>query len=267
MTKPFTATTKLGAVAPPDTKPESPFNLPRRLPGWHSDSTVRTTDLALQEHVSLYPEEALAQSSRGVFLPPPCPEFEGVPFAEPSEKSHPEEWLTYLRKWVVGSPIVETDNKEFYHLLLELAQLARNYNADLYRLRRLHYYHLAANGSATGPLPPRNPHGELDDPEPKDAVKFAEQVRVAETNWKRSTATLDAYLAGTHRGLKVRTAEMIEINQYIVSMRIILAPRLAALGVTNSDGGDQTGHAGTSSSLVSVSSNKSSSSSSNTPPP
>ncbi len=265
MKTPFTITTKLGAVAPADTTPESPFSLPRRLPGWHSDSTVRKTDIAIHERAPLYPEEALAQSPQGAFLPPPVPEFDGVPFAEPSEETHPGEWLKYLRQWIVGNPIVETDSKEFYLLLLELAQLARNYNADLYRLRRLHYYHLAATRGVTGPLPPRNPHGEIDDPEPKDPVKFAEQVRAAEANWKRSTSEIDAYINGEHRGLKIATADMVEVNHYIVSMRIILAPQPRAshaLTLDPTDPTDPTGHAGTSSSQVSVSSNKSSSSSS-----
>lgn len=261
MKTPFTITTKLGAVAPPDATSNSPFTLPRRLPGWHSDSTVKKTDISIHERAILYPEEALEHSPKGAFLPPPIPEFDGVPFAEPSAETHPEEWLKYIRRWIVGNPIVETDSKEFYLLLLELAQLARNYNADLYRLRRLHYYHLAATGAAEGPLPPRNPHGEVDDPEPRNPVKFAEQVRDAETHWKHSTAAIDAYINGEHRGLKIATADMVEVNSYIVSMRIILAPKVIASGALTLDPTDPTGHAGTSSSQVSVSSNKSSSSS------
>ena len=188
MKTPFTITTKLGAVAPPDATPNSPFTLPRRLPGWHSDSTVKKTDISIYERAILYPEEALEHSPKGAFLPPPIPEFDGVPFAEPGADAPPEEWLKYIRRWIVGNPIVETDSNDFYLLLLELAQLARNYNADLYRLRRLHYYHLAASGAAVGPLPPRNPHGEVDDRQPRNPGKFAEQVRVAETHWKHSSA-------------------------------------------------------------------------------
>ncbi len=251
MNQPFTITTKLGPVEAPPGPAEQPFTQPQRQPGWHSDATVRTLDLGHPERVVIEPAEALAKGADGHPIPFPIPSFHGKPFEEPAHHDRPEEWLEFVRHWILGHPIVERDSREFYLLLLELAQLARNYNASLYRLRRLRFFHKAVNDRKPGPLPPRNPHGEIDDPEPCDPARFAEQVQRAEADWKKTTAELDAYIDGEHHGLKIATADMVEVNRYIVSMRIILAPPT----------GIHTLKAGTSSSLVSISSNFSSSSS------
>ncbi len=275
MNQPFTITTKLGPVEAPPGSTELPFTQPQRRPGWHSDATVRILDLGHPERVVVDPAEALAVSVDGHPIPFPIPSFHGKPFEEPDRHARPEEWLEFVRHWILGHPIVERDSREFYLLLLELAQLVRNYNASLYRLRRLHFYQKTGKDGKPGPLPPRNPHGEIDDPEPCDPTRFAEQVRLAEADWKKSTAEIDAFIDGEHHGLKIATADMVEVNRYIVSMRVILAPHVQSVGIPGPahlitaappvppPPGGTTRHplgAGTSSSLVSISSNFSSSS-------
>jgi len=280
MNQPFTITTKLGPVAAPPGPEDLPFTQPRREPGWHSDATVRTLDLGHPEHVVINPMEALAKNADGHPIPFPIPSFHGKPFEEPNRHARPEEWLEFIRHWILGHPIVERDSREFYLLLLELAQLARNYNASLYRLRRLHFYQKASNDRKGGPLPPRNPHGEIDDPEPCDPARFAAQVQLAEADWKKATAEITAFIDEEHHGLKIGSADMVEVNHYIVSMRVILDHRTKGGGVTESaqritaatlasqppvpppPGGTSLRPlgAGTSSSLVSISSNFSSSS-------
>ena len=270
MNLPFTITTRIGPVEAPPGPAELPFTQPQRRPGWHSDATVQTLDLGNFERVVVNPVEALAVGTDGHPIPFPIPSFHGKPFEEPDRHARPEEWLEFVRHWILGHPIVERNSREFYLLLLELAQLARNYNASLYRLRRLHFYQKAANDGKPGPLPPRNPHGESDDPEPGDPTRFAEQVRQAEADWKKSTAEIDAFIDGEHHGLKIATADMVEMNRYIVSMRVILAPHGPYAGIPRpahllaaatpvppppAGGSFHPFGAGTSSSLVSISSN------------
>jgi len=219
-----TTTEKLGAIT--DQPPDSAFALKRRMPGWRPDTQANCA-------VKLYQEEALGVLD-GKWLPFPPPEVSASArsrkkrsFAEPGKRATAADWNKF-NTWILGHPI--DGSKPFDDFLREIADQVRRYNAALYWMRRLHFVENAPPGS---PPPPRNPAGDKDDPDPDhptqplepldpSSPKFDIYVMSAERAWKREVARLNQILGGhTQSRFTDIVADMVEVNSYIVSMRII----------------------------------------------
>jgi hypothetical protein len=228
-------------------KSSTPFKLKVRQPGWFPDGV----DVGTAKRKRLFLEEVAGMKRNGRIETFPV-EFD---------------YTGTSKKWILGSKIVEPaleppGRQMFNQLLRNLAVKVRNYNASLYRLRRLHVY-WDYNNSPDITYPRPNPHGGADPgtpphpPNPNDIQEFKNLVNDAETDWTKVNDQLNDLLEtassdnGTS-GIKLLAADMIAANGYIVSMRVVV------------DGGDRTvappPEAGGSSSHVSISSTFSSSS-------
>ncbi len=224
MNKKFDRSPKLGPIAPQPDGTTSAFKTERRMPGWRSDAEVDDSNPNdHQRKAELFLEEAIGRSSSH-FVPFPPPNATNKnPFDEPQPGDSAQQWLTF-NQWMLGIPLQEPlpgHDSQLFDLLTRLSQLARNYNAALYRLRRLHYYKYTKNDPNKDPMPPRNPCGENDDPNPGNDGVFRSQVNDAERDWKKCTQAIDTELDKPISGMTV-IADMIEVNQYIVSMRVVL---------------------------------------------
>jgi hypothetical protein len=221
-----------------------------RMPGWYPDAIpISTRDGTEPEYVFpdeaikyVSPGEALSRSVPAGFYPFPVPHSEDIhgtdtPFLEPKDAS---DW-TRFNRWIYGHAIPEPARGEalLTTLIRHLADHVRRYNAALYRLRRLHFYNTVSSRnsgpSPTIPLPPQNPHGDPSDfplPAP-DSDRFCELAKDAEKEWTTVTTVLNAFIeaefpppGSTPPGsnapkLKIEAADMIEVNGYIVSMRVV----------------------------------------------
>src|SRR5262249_37036141 len=128
-------------------------------------------------------------------------------------------------------------------LIRELADLVRRYNASLYRLRRLHYFTYFRKHK---PWPPKNPHGDPVLP-PAVGKTLKDLVKDAERDWtKRVIPDLVDFLNSPYfcgkKEYSILAADMIEVNNYIVSMRVVAVEE------------NEDGEVGGSSSHVSISS-------------
>lgn len=191
-------------------------SLPRtRKPGWHPDKQNDQGSV-----FTVYPEEALLGIGN---------KFEPfAPFFEETSSAPNAQWLGRVLE-----PPANPSNLDFTSYLWAIANAVRRYNADLYFLRRLHFIE---NGEPiAGDLPKRNPNGDKDDPasgkpipDPKaDPGAFAAFVGDACEKFNDSVDQLNNLLnSGTPpTGLAFpftnTIADMVEVNGYIVSMRII----------------------------------------------
>ena len=71
-------------------------------------------------------------------------------------------------------------------------------------------------------MPPKNPFGDED--LTADPVILKRMIRVAERDWKNVTKAIDDFIEKGEFGsakLKVVAADMVEVNGYIVSMRVV----------------------------------------------
>lgn len=209
-------TFKLGEVEPQRPLPngqKSPFTMDLRIPGWRPDADDdgrgNRKEIYIEEAVGLLNDHLLAfpnpRSARGDFEEP-----------DPGD-------LDDFNRWILGGAINDTPKSPFDELLLKLAQLARNYNASLYRLRRLHFY--VYHGS-TSKLPPKNPHGdpELPPPAGTGTQSIEELVKEAEADWNNVTREINVFLDEPYPAadpLKIIAADMVEVNSYIVSIRVV----------------------------------------------
>jgi len=233
----LTRTHKLGPIVPQPSN--SPFNFPRRLPQWHSD----VEEGACGEKIHLFLEEGLRRSD-GKFEPFPVPSVPKPPPGtsqkkgqikqaqpEPSyfeEPKDPAGWEQF-NKWILGHGLSKIPPTDFDNLLSDLANLVRKYNACLYRLRRLHFYKHSDNKAGDSFPPP----GPSEDPKETidpvgDPAGFDWKVKVAQHDWTVATQNLDQFIDRkpdkSYGGLAITSADMIEVNGYIVSMRIIANP-------------------------------------------
>lgn len=153
-----------------------------------------------------------------------------VPFLEPYVNSaNPgtdAEWNVF-NKWILGSPLDEKDEGNpnlFTEYIRELAILCRHHNAALYSMRRMHYALNAPIGSSEMQM---NPNGHADD---KKAVPssvtlaFKTAVKEAENRWEDATRKLRNFirdgLSQEEENFNI-IADMIEVNNYVVSMRVV----------------------------------------------
>jgi hypothetical protein len=174
------------------------------MPGWHPDADDKSSTGNQREELFL--EEGILYRNKK-FHPFP------VQFGA---SAGPD--------WILGGSIPEPASGEppLTTLTRALALQVRRYNASLYRLRRLHYYKHSGNDPATDPMPERNPTDGLPDPLPPiNSSAFDTLVGLAEANWSTVVSEIDMFLDQSHGGLTILAADMIEVNGYVVSMRVI----------------------------------------------
>jgi hypothetical protein len=124
-------------------------------------------------------------------------------------------------RWILGSRIARVKNpkeKSLTNLVRRLAVKVRQYNASLYQLRRLHFCYKYPDN-----WPDPNPHGDHPGPPPGSPAIFRQRVKEAEADWSRVTNQVNKFLESGHSnfGLKLLAADMIAVNGYIVSMRVV----------------------------------------------
>jgi hypothetical protein len=226
---------RAGKSAPHPGKLGDYFRGQMKLPGWLPDTTV-----------NLYPEEAIHRDSDNGF----------DAFVPPNDKNPFENAVLIL-----GSPFDKDPNKytDFEKLLAEIAHSARRYNAALYWIRRLHFHLRAVSDVAfkINTAPPRNPNGDDDDPN-HDVSKWklpefgdpndpsSQPTRKAQDKWEQAVKDLNNSLTAPKHGFNQIWADMIQVNGYIVSIRLVAD--------TNSTGGIGILEMGGSSSHISLSS-------------
>lgn len=208
--------------------PDSEFKGKRRLPGFVPNTTeVDCEYLFLEE--ALYREDGTKDIFHA-FLSPQSPTAGSMPFDEP-QTNDPANWHAF-NAWILGVPFVNRGT-EFDSVIFRIAQKARNYNAALYWMRRLHfhetYYH--RGDSVKPPVkpspvpPPRNPKGDKDMNVPADQwglPHFKAWAKKAQGDWKDAVKDLNQALkAASHPPFKHIWVDMIQVNDYIVSMRVV----------------------------------------------
>ena len=210
---PQTETYGLAPISPPD--PDTPFKLSVRRPGWFPDGA----DLAQGPRQRLSQAEVVGKKAHGKYESFP------VNFRDKDDGS---------KKWVLGSKLIRTEEAPAGQVTLtrfvrRLALRARQYNASLYRLRRLHFYWDYRDKPAHQlKWPPPNPCvKESRPPNPSDGRSFGLMVKDAEEDWCKVANQMDDLLDGAKAdtnpyGLKLLAADMITANGYIVSMRVVV---------------------------------------------
>jgi hypothetical protein len=208
-----------------DQPPGSAFKGKRRVPGWLSHKTLFNGEY-------VFPDEALKTSPAGIVAFPP-PGGDQNAFVEPLP-SDDAETRNRFNSWILGSPFINSGKGLFDPLLERIANCVRNYNAALYWMRRLH---LLENAEHIDTPPPRNPHGDKDDPPmPPGTKPTAEQILNAQEDWKTAVNNLDKALEPPSPLFQQIFADMIQVNGYIVSMRVVaqLAPPGSEFGGSSS---------------------------------
>jgi hypothetical protein len=129
--------------------------------------------------------------------------------------------------WILGEPLKKKNNatesdKEFDKFLSQLAQCAREYNAALYFMRRLHFHENKLPGSIDPPANPFNKAAREEEPLPDKAdPKFRQLVTDAQTSWEAVVDKMRKLLIDGGDSVSEVFADMIQVNGYIVSMRIV----------------------------------------------
>ncbi len=103
--------------------------------------------------------------------------------------------------------------------------MPRQYNASLYRLRRLHFCHKYQHRPHDWPSP--NPWAAKpgDNPDPFSPPGFNQRIKEAQDNWNTITDNLSTYLETTGDGafgFTLLAADMVAVNDYVMSMRIVV---------------------------------------------
>jgi len=208
-----------------------------KLPGWLPDTTEFPGDD--MKSYTFFPEEAIHQDKTNgfdAFLPPGSQS----PFEDPFP--------------ILGAPFNKDPNdpnNKFNLLVEEIARCARNYNAALYWMRRLHFHlkhSLYGSAFRINTAPPRNPHGNKDEDPNNDLANWKSPdflipdptdnqnpIAKAQTRWKAAVADLKNALTPEFdtppttpphppyptKPFKQIWADMVQVNRYIISMRIV----------------------------------------------
>lgn len=220
-----------------------PFKLLRRMPYWYPDAVDSPEPIPEPSGSAyvvqyLFQEEALQlHKSANILLPFPVPQSknafgQNVPFKEPT---NPAEWATF-NSWMYGTGIPSPTETEplLTTIVRDLADLARLYNSQLYRLRRLHFYYKMCMEHETQEwplnlLPPYNKYqgtGSADALPPCDDTPgsaFCVEVEASENAWQSAAAKINNYIQ-KYDGMLA--ADMVKVNGYIVSVRAVYCPAL-----------------------------------------
>lgn len=208
-----TQTYGLGSISSESSN--SPFRLPMRMPAWYPDGV----DAGCQCQ-RLFLEEGIGKDKDGI------PKFDDFPFRGSSgNAASSSDETANLMQWVLGtkipSPPKNQKESPLTKLMREAAKRARKYNASLYRLRRFHFRYKFP----TAPQPAINPHGGNNQEVDPGCDEFKYRVSEAEADWVQVNENLnrlfDDATCGLYPGLKLRAAEMITKNNYILSIRLV----------------------------------------------
>lgn len=200
-------TTTYGLAEITSADSESPFTLPVRQPGWFPDGA----DIGGSRN-RLFLEEVAGETQTGLVETLPV-EFD---------------YTGTSKKWILGSRI--SDSKDsLTRFVRRLAVKIRQYNASLYRLRRLHFYwDYKDRDPRLVKFPKANPHGDpKTTPDPvNDLPGFGRMVSDAEADWAKVTDQVNDLLEtasspGNSFGITLLAADMAAANGYIVSMRVV----------------------------------------------
>jgi hypothetical protein len=199
--------------------PSTPFKLPIRPPGWFPDGA----DIGTKKRQRLFLEEVAGITDTGLLETFPV-EFD---------------YTGTSKKWILGSRIDTTKSDDFTNLVRMLAVKIRQYNASLYRLRRLHYYwDYQDQDPRLLNFPQANPHGDpKTEPDPvNDLPGFKQMVRDAKADWIKVSDQVNDLLEtassdGNNFGVTLLATDMIAANGYIVSMRVVANPPSTTPGV------------------------------------
>jgi len=170
-------------LPPTPAKPKPPFLLPERAPGWLPDGA----DYGGVHSQRLFLEEVVGKTTDQQHMIPFGVYFkdEENPDADP-------------KKWLLGSKIGDAGKDHFTDLVRAIAVRARQYNASLYRLRRLHF---ALKESDSTHWPRRNPHGDPPDPLQTTGNGFQDIVSAAEQDWITINNSFNKYLEDASQGV------------------------------------------------------------------
>lgn len=189
---------------------KAPFAQDYRKPGWLPDA-LDPGDPQKPRYF-MFPDEALKYWGSDAFpfrLPRPVD-------PDPS--------------WILGGPIpdqpAKSGHKPFVRLIRKFARAIRAYNATLYDLRRYHFkkYDIDLPSNKYG-----NKDHQGDLPDPNDGNKFDPKAHDAEEKWKAAAQDLTDLIDPDNPpnqtfGLEIVAADMVQVNNYIVSMRLVVTP-------------------------------------------
>lgn len=219
------------------------FTLPIRPPGWFPDGA----DFGKKKGQRLFLEEVAGITDTGLTETLP------VEFG----------YTGTSKKWILGSSIDPTKTDNLTKFVQTLAVKIRQYNASLYRLRRLHFYwDYKDQDPRLVNFPPANPHGDPKTrPDPiNDVPGFKKMVKDAETDWTNVSNQVNDLLEtassdGNSFGVTLFGTDMIAANGYIVSMRVVAKPPVAP-GLPPPEVGGSSSHVSLSSAFSSSSPNR-----------
>jgi hypothetical protein len=203
-----TVTYGLSSISSAD--PSTPFTLTIRPPGWFPDGA----DIGTKKRQRLFLEELAGITDTSLLETFPV-EFD---------------YTGTSKKWILGSRIDTTKTDGLTNLVQRLAVKVRQYNASLYRLRRLHvYWDSQDRDPRLVNFPPPNPHGDpKTEPDPiNDLPKFKQMLKNAEDDWTNVSNQVNELLEtassdGNSFGVTLLGSDMIAANGYIVSMRVVV---------------------------------------------
>jgi hypothetical protein len=187
------------------------FHLRLRMPGWLPDTVIETNPQTSvdQPREVLYVEEVLGGFSTGL-------KTERIPFQPPLDNLEDTRWI--LGSWVhevrkvggVDEEVPFAQWNPFNRWLHQISKRARNYNAALYRLRRVHLD--AEHNTAKMPELPTDSHVSEDPPETlyKHAVERLRQI----------VLTPPAH-PEDHDVYDLPVVDFVQVNGYIVSIRAV----------------------------------------------
>ena len=245
-----TTTYALGEILPPAA--DKPFNKPIRSPAWFPDGA----DWKNQTAQRLFQDEVVGikKNDGGSLTFRPF----GIDFPKVNNNNE------YSKKWALGSKlrqsgeVLDPNDRPFTNLVRRIALRVRQYNASLYRFRRLHFYwdHLKVRKDGET-MPEPNPdvdkldkNGvEINPPDPiNNFDEFRTRIGNAEGDWDTVAKQLNSLLEsgtdvdGSDYGYQLKAADMVAVNGYIISMRVVALKRPTRGRVGTLEAGGSSSH-------------------------
>jgi len=204
--------------------PPSALSLRTRLPGWHPDAVdfEDPDQPGSKIRVNLFLEEAIGMEAVAGNPGQPRVLSFNAQFAEGADNS----------KWILGDALPAVDdpaNSAFTRLLHDLARLARRYNAALYSLRRLKFNFDLFGGAHS--FPPANVHSRDQDLSRLTKDELRPLIAAAEADWREKADAINDFVDAKspefkdpekYQGFVFQAADMVEVNNYVVSMRVVV---------------------------------------------